>query len=681
MCLRFAVGNWCFDETGFEVSPVGSQQKKIMPFSSLDSLDPCGCNPGTPGNSAALLAGVLNTAMDAIIVVDQQQRIVLYNHAAEEIFGWPRQEVMRQPIERLIPERFRKMHPQQAERYGSTGATCRRMGMGMHNIVYGLRSNGEEFPLDASISLLDTPEGKLFTVIMRDITELDRLQKEQLKNDAQLRESQRRLLVAQQLARIAYWQLDLNTNLMWWCGEAGSVLGVDRTPLDGTYDGFLQLIHPGDRSAFETKHNAAAQAGVPLEAEFRVITSSNEVRWIHLLGRAEDNGEGEMAHRRTGVVREITKRKRSERVIARSVDLLNRTGALARVGGWELVTETMKPHYSEEIFRIHGLEPSMIGALKDPISFYPPEAQPVIRAAVKAALENATPWDLELPLVTAKGQCIWVRTQGRAMLHDGKVVRLFGVLQDITEIKATEAALRLSNQELEAFSYSVSHDLRSPLNTINGFSHLLAKKMAGSADKEVRHYLSRIQAGAAQMGQLIDGLLALAQVSRVLLQSGPVDLSAMARSILDEWRERDPERQVTIHIGSGLQAQGDTRLVRMVLENLLGNAWKFSSKKPQAEISIGQHSDAEEWPVFFVRDNGAGFDMAYADKLFSPFQRLHATSEFPGTGIGLATVSRVIKRHGGRLWTESATGRGASFFFTLPGQSASDASEPRDTAA
>ena len=249
---------------------------------------------------------------------------------------------------------------------------------------------------------------------------------------------------------------------------------------------------------------------------------------------------------------------------------------------------------------------------------------------------------------------------------EGEVTFWVGIDADITEFKAIESALRLSNQELEAFSYSVSHDLRSPLNTIDGFSRLLAKQLAGHAGEKMQHYLSRIQAGTAQMGQLIEGLLSLSQVSRMHLQSDPVDLSVLARGILDDWHARQPERHVSVYIESGLQAHGDARLVRVVMENLLANAWKFSSHQAQAEISVGQQLDAAGLPEFFVRDNGAGFDMAYADKLFSPFQRLHGVSEFPGTGIGLATVSRVIMRHAGRLWADSAPGRGATFFFTLP---------------
>ena len=241
-----------------------------------------------------------------------------------------------------------------------------------------------------------------------------------------------------------------------------------------------------------------------------------------------------------------------------------------------------------------------------------------------------------------------------------------GIETDMTNIKATEAALRLSNKELEAFSYSVSHDLRSPLNTIDGFSRLLAKQVAVCANDKAQHYLSRIQAGVAQMGQLIEDLLALAQVSRTQLRIEKVDLSALSQKILDDCLICAPERVVNVRIESGLVAFGDARLLRVVMENLLGNAWKFTAHRSVAEIAVGMTPESDGDPVFFVADDGAGFDMAYADKLFTAFQRLHSVQDFPGSGIGLATVSRVIGRHGGKLWADAKVDKGARFFFTLP---------------
>lgn len=238
-----------------------------------------------------------------------------------------------------------------------------------------------------------------------------------------------------------------------------------------------------------------------------------------------------------------------------------------------------------------------------------------------------------------------------------------GIDVDITEIKATETALRLSNAELEAFSYSVSHDLRSPLTTVDGFSRLLLKELRDQASPRIQHYLARIQAGVDRMGHLIEGLLSLAHVTRQAVQHEPVDLSAISSEILARLQSADLSRHVVYSVEPGLLVHGDSRLLQAVMENLLGNAWKFSARCSNAEISVGRLSPRG---AFFVRDNGAGFDMAYADKLFGTFQRLHDVAEYAGTGIGLATVARVISRHGGRIWAESAPEQGATFFFTLP---------------
>lgn len=296
-----------------------------------------------------------------------------------------------------------------------------------------------------------------------------------------------------------------------------------------------------------------------------------------------------------------------------------------------------------------------------------PEDLPVVRENWARAVATRSPYVGIRRICGRDGSYHVMSYRALPVLDErGEVSFWVGIDADITEIKNIESALRLSNQELEAFSYSVSHDLRAPLNTIDGFSRLLAKQIAHETGSKAQHYLTRIQAGVAQMGKLIEDLLSLAHVSRMQLRHELVDLSALSRRILDEWQARDPHRLVRFHIEPGLVAHGDVRLVRVLMENLLGNAWKFTSQRAEANITIGQLADAAGLPVFFVRDDGAGFDMAYADKLFVAFQRLHPASEFPGTGVGLATVSRVIGRHGGKLWAEGSPGNGATFFFTLP---------------
>jgi PAS domain S-box-containing protein len=248
-----------------------------------------------------------------------------------------------------------------------------------------------------------------------------------------------------------------------------------------------------------------------------------------------------------------------------------------------------------------------------------------------------------------------------------EILRLNASLEE--RVQQRTAQLEFANKELEAFSYSVSHDLRSPLSAIDGFSDLLERAMAKAETSPLtergRHYLARIRAGVLQMGELIDAMLTLAQVSRSDLRWERVDLSALAGALLAAYRERDPGRAVRLHVEPGLAGHGDPRLLKQVLDNLLGNAWKFSAKEACTEISFGSEAGEAGETVYYVRDKGAGFDMAYVEKLFGAFQRLHALSEFSGTGIGLATVHRIITRHGGKVWAQSQPGQGATFYFTL----------------
>jgi signal transduction histidine kinase/DNA-binding response OmpR family regulator len=232
-------------------------------------------------------------------------------------------------------------------------------------------------------------------------------------------------------------------------------------------------------------------------------------------------------------------------------------------------------------------------------------------------------------------------------------------------VRERTAELEIVNQELEAFNTSVSHDLYAPLRSIDGFSEALLEEYGDRLDGEGHDYLRRVRGAARRMAQLIDDLLGLSQVARSDMERDDVDLSRLARIIAAELRRTQPDRQVTFRIAAGLLAQGDGRLLRVALENLLGNAWKFTSKQPHTRIEVGV-IESHGQPAFFIRDNGAGFNMTYVGRLFSPFNRLHSAADFAGTGIGLATAQRIIRRHGGQIWAEGAVDQGATFYFTLP---------------
>jgi signal transduction histidine kinase len=227
------------------------------------------------------------------------------------------------------------------------------------------------------------------------------------------------------------------------------------------------------------------------------------------------------------------------------------------------------------------------------------------------------------------------------------------------------AALAAANRELEAFSYSVAHDLRAPLRSLDGFTELLLEHSAAQLDETGQDYLRRIQGASARMGQLIDALLTLSRIGRTEIRRIQVDVSDMARGVAQEVSSSHPNRTVDVRIAPSIYAFADPRLLRVALSNLLDNAWKFTAPCETAAIEVGTTTEGKS-PIFFVRDNGAGFDPSYAKKLFTAFQRLHSERDFPGTGIGLAIVQRVIALHGGTIWAESAPQHGATFYFTLP---------------
>lgn len=292
-------------------------------------------------------------------------------------------------------------------------------------------------------------------------------------------------------------------------------------------------------------------------------------------------------------------------------------------------------------------------------------------------------------LVEIADEAIQTHHQGMRYLHtkklpilnsDGVATYLLGISEDITERKRAEEEIRMlnatleknvhelerTNKELESFSYSVSHDLRAPLRGINGYAHILLEDYHQLSDLEREEYLKKIDAATIKMALLIDGLLNLCHLTRQDIHRVPTDLSEIARGIIQGLREREPRLVTTVVIQDSLVVRADPALLQAAMQNLLHNAWKFSSKTDHPHIEVGRLSSTEtNKEAYFIRDNGAGFDMAYKNKLFGAFQRLHTDGEFQGTGIGLATVQRIIHRHGGQLWAHAEVGKGAAFYFTL----------------
>lgn len=318
-----------------------------------------------------------------------------------------------------------------------------------------------------------------------------------------------------------------------------------------------------------------------------------------------------------------------------------------------------------------GIERALL-LRKNDFDFFPREQAEAFQARDRETLANAVAVEvLEEPIQTKTGER-WLHTKKVPVLDEVGAPRyLLGISEDITErrkdaaaLKSAKEAAEAANHELEAFSYSVAHDLRAPLRAIDGFSQALEEDCAGQLDADGKSHLRRVRASTREMSQLIDGLLGLSRLTRGDIVRQQIDLSRIAEESGAKLREAYPLQAVELVIRPGLLADGDARLVKAALDNLLGNAWKFSSKRADPRVEFGSKIE-EDHTVYFVRDNGAGFDQAYADKLFGAFQRLHGASEFEGSGIGLATVQRIVRRHGGRVWAEGEVGRGATFYFTL----------------
>ncbi len=332
-----------------------------------------------------------------------------------------------------------------------------------------------------------------------------------------------------------------------------------------------------------------------------------------------------------------------------------------RVISWNDGAERIKGYQAKEILGQHFSR------------FYPQEDVKAGKPAIelKAAMEEGR-FEDEGWRVRKDGSRFWANVVVTALRDESGRLRGFAkVTRDVSERKRAEqeilrrsAELEAANNELEAFSYSVSHDLRAPLRGIDGFSQAILEDYSHRLDDAGKDFLRRIRAATQRMGALIDDLLNLSRVTRVEMHRGPIDLSALANEIVTDLRTNQPERKVEFKIAPGLTAEGDSRLMRVALQNLIGNSWKFTSKRPNAHIEFGL-TRSNGRSTYFVRDDGAGFNQAYAARLFGAFQRLHAMNEFPGTGIGLATVQRIVHRHGGKVWAEGAVDQGATIYFTL----------------
>jgi PAS domain S-box-containing protein len=359
--------------------------------------------------------------------------------------------------------------------------------------------------------------------------------------------------------------------------------------------------------------------------------------------------------------------------LRRSEALLNETQRLSKVGGWELDVFTGTLNWTEEVYRIYGVSKEIDpGDIPAAMSFYHPDSLPLLKEAFGRALEQGESYDLELEFINAQGEQLWVRTVGQPVSVNGKVIRISGNIMDITDRKRAEkererliSELEVANRELEGFTYSVSHDLRAPVRHITGFAQLLKKRIWPMLDSTDRGYIETVTRSADKLGVMMDQLLDLSRLGRTELQKRTVDLKPIISTLIEELKEHTDSRSIQWAIGNLPEASGDPLLLQIVFANLLSNAVKFTRAKDDAKIEVA-HIDEEDNNVFFIKDNGIGFNMKYSDELFEIFRRLHKEKEFEGSGVGLANVKRIIQRHGGRIWAEGKENEGAIFYVSLP---------------
>jgi len=605
---------------------------------------------------------------DSVLLFDSQFRLCDCNERAPGAHGYGRDEFLTLTLGEL---RATEDPVSLEERMES----IRRRGDMVFESIHR-RKDRSTFPIETSVRVVESDHGTYYHATVRDVTE--RRQAEQA-----LRESEARLAAFFDEAPLGYQSLDgegrfLEVNPAWV-----ETLGYEREEVIGKW--FGDLLAPEYVKPFRERFPLFKERGA-IHSEFAMVHKNGERRYVSFEGRIGHTADG--AFKQTHcVLTDITERRRTEEALAASEERWRRILVFTPQIGISLDHEGHIAFVNQHFLELTGwTQEEALGA--DWFDLCIPEQ---VRVAVRGVFDTVMREQHIAGFSRHENEILTKDGKTRSVAWSNVVTRdaheaVVGVTSlgiDITERKQAEEEIRrlnaeleqrvasrtsqleVANKELEAFAYSVSHDLRAPLRAIDGFSAMVLEDVGDKLGTDDLEHLQRVRAGAQRMAVLIDELLGLSRASRLEMHCGWVDVSSMASEVFAELAEAQPERRVEIVVTPGLRARADAVLLRAILANLLGNAWKFTRRHVTARIEVGAcEEDGER--AFYVRDDGAGFDPRHATHLFGAFQRMHLAAEFEGDGIGLATVQRLVTRHGGRVWARAEVEKGATFYFTLP---------------
>jgi hypothetical protein len=480
------------------------------------------------------------------------------------------------------------------------------------------------------------------------------------------------LHMAAQIGRLGAWAYEVGQPRAIWSEEVCAIHEVRRgfapTPPEA-----IDFFAPAHRDKMRRAIGHCLRDGSPFDVEAEIITGKGRRLWVRIICEAQWDANGRV-RRIQGACQDISQaksaaeetRRMTEQLTATLESLADAFFTIDRDGRFTYVNARAERAFRLRRSQLIGMEigqavPDFRGSEFERRYLQAMSGNVAVR--FEAYYPRSGSWVRVKAYPSAQGLAVYAKDVTQRIIAQREILRLNAQLEE--RVKQRTAQLEAANKELEAFSYSIAHDLRAPLSSIDGFSQVLEQAAGPGLPPRYLHYLGRIRAGVKQMGELTDGLLALANLSRASLRSDSVDLAVLARAAIGSCRERAPQRQADVLIAPHLPVRGDARLLAQVIGNLVANAWKFTARRERARIEVGRLEDGADCPVHYVRDNGAGFDMACASRIFEAFQRMHSAADFEGTGIGLAIVHKIVARHGGRVWAESAPQQGATFYFTL----------------